>query len=368
MKSIAYAGLDVHKDSVVVVLLGESGQEPIVEKQMENDSVKVKKFFSKWSKEYDLQCCYEASSCGYVMHRWLKDIGISCDVVAPSLIPRRPGDRVKTDRRDAMNLARLYRAGELVSVRVPSEAEESVRSLVRCRETMQRELRKSRHYILKFLSLRGFVYRDGSNWTQKHWRWLRTLKFDGPDDVVWQEYLALMEYKLGRLDELDRQIEQIAFSDTYKKAVGYLRCFRGIDTVTAMVVIAEMVDFNRFAGPCKAASYVGLTPGRYQSGESSRNCGITKAGNSRCRRVLVEAAWHYAHPPTLCSSLKKRQECQPPEVVAHCWKAQHRLYKKFRLLASKDRRKAVVAVARELIGFIWAVVTGHFDSIVAEAA
>jgi len=369
MKSIAYGGMDVHQDSVVIAFFGESGNEPFLEKRLDNDKLKVKKFFAKWSQEYDLRCCYEASSCGYVMQRWLAEMGVSCEVVAPSLIPRRPGDRVKTDRRDAKKLARLYRAGELVAVRVPSEAEESVRGLVRCRETMQREVKRSRHYVLKFVSLRGLSWKDGTNWTQKHWRYLRSLSFEGPDATAWREYLTLLEYKLTRLEELDRQIEQIAFSEAYKDAVGYLRCFRGIDTQTAMVVISELGDLRRFASPGKAASYVGLVPGRDQSGESSRNCGITKAGNSRCRRVLIEAAWHYAYQPALSESLKKRQIGQPPEVVAHSWKAQHRLHKKFwRIACRGDRRKAVVAIARELLGFIWAVMIGQCDAAQLEAA
>ena len=369
MKSIAYTAMDVHQDWVVVALFGESGNEPILEKRLENDRVKVRKFFAKWSEVYDLRCCYEASSCGYVMHRWLKEMGISCDVVAPSLIPRRPGDRVKTDRRDALKLARLYRAGELVSVRVPNEAEESVRGLIRCRETMLREVKRSRHYVLKFLSLHGLSWKEGTNWTQKHWQYVRSRSFEGPDATVWREYLTLLDYKLTRLEDLDRQIEEIAFSDVYKEAVGYLRCFRGIDTQTAMVVITEMVDFHRFASPGKAASYVGLVPGRDQSGESNRNCGITKSGNSRCRRALIEAAWHYIHQPALGKNLKKRQVGQPPEVIAHSWKAQHRLHKKFWSLACRgDRRTAVTAVSRELIGFIWAVMTHSYEPGVAKAA
>ena len=356
MKSIAYVGIDVHKDSVSVLMLPEEGNDPILERRLENDSLKVKKFFVKWSESYEMHCCYEASGCGYVLHRWLKDIGVACDVVAPSLIPRRPGDKVKTDRRDALKLARLYRAGELTAVHIPSEEDESVRSLVRCRETMLREVNRSKHYILKFLCARGFIYRDGSHWTQKHWRWLRGLRFEGPDGIVWSEYIYLLEYKLSRLEELDRQIEEIAFSDAYKEAVGLLRCFRGIDVGSAMVIVSEVQDFRRFAGPGKLMSFLGLAPGQDSSGPSSRNCGITKSGNSRCRRVLLEAAWHYRHKAALSAALKKRQAGQPTEAIAHSWKAQHRLHKKFWKLASRmDRRKAAVAVARELVGFIWAV-------------
>jgi transposase len=369
MKSIAYVGLDVHKDSVVAALYVGEQREPELEKSFTNDFVVVRRVFRRWNEVYDLRCCYEASSCGYVLARWLSEMGISCEIAAPSLIPVRPGDHYKTDRRDAKKLAKLYRAGELTLIHIPSEREESVRALVRCRETMSKESKQSKHYILKFLQLRGFIYRDGEHWTEKHWRYLRSLSFDGIDEQVWREYLCLLEYKLNRLADLDKQIEEVGFSDAFTEIVGRLRCLRGIDTQSAMVLVCEIGDFSRFASAEQLMSYLGLAPGCHRSGGSSQRRSITKAGNRRCRHVLVEAAWNYRHKPAVGARLRVRQTGQSPEVIALSWKAQHRLYKKYWKLANRmESKKAVVAVARELAGFIWAAMTQCADGVLSKAA
>jgi len=360
MKSIAYVGLDVHKESIVVALLPEKGETPIVERKVTNDVLAIKKCFSKWSRTYDLRCCYEASGCGYTVQRWLAEIGISCDVIAPSLIPRKPGEKVKTDKKDAKKLARLLRSGDLVKVHVPTEEDESVRGLVRCRETLVKETVQSRHYILKFLAARGLTYHAGGNWTQGHWTYLRNLRLEGADKVTFRQYLSLLEYKIVQLEELDRQIEEIAMSEVYRERVGRLRCMRGIDTQTAMVMIAEVQDFSRFASPRQLMAFFGLVPGEESSGNTTRRGGITKTGNRRARRVLVEAAWHYRRAPALTQALKKRQAGQPPDVIAHAWKAQQRLHRKFwRIACRKEKCKAVTATARELAGFVWALMTGY---------
>lgn len=354
-----YVGMDVHKDLVVVAVLPEDAQEPTLEKRLPNDERKLRRFFARVARDGEVRACYEASGAGYVLHRALKAWGHHCDVVASSLIPRRPGDHRKFDRKDAAQLARWYRAGELVTIRIPTAAEERVRDLVRCRATFQRELLKSRHYVLKFLARRGWVYREGNNWTQKHFRWLRALQRDGAleaeDRAVFAEYLALLEYKLQRRDELDRQIEEIALRPGYREAVGRLGCYRGIKTQAAMVLTTEIGDFRRFEHPRKVMAYVGLVPGEHSSGDGGGPGSITKAGNSRCRHVLVQAAWSYRHPPRVGRGLRQRQEGQPPDVVAHSWKAQHRLHKLFRRLEyRKNSKVAAVAVARELVGFLWA--------------
>lgn len=360
MKSIAYVGLDVHKEFIVAVALPEKGDEPILEKRIANDSLAVKKMLGRLERTHEPVCCYEASSCGYVVYRWLAELGIACDVIAPSLIPKKPGDKVKTDRRDAAKLARLHRAGELTKVHIPSEEDESVRALVRCRETMVKEAQKSRHYVLKFLSMRGLGYLAGSNWTKKHWKYLKGLRFEGADEITWRQYLTLLEYKLSQLEELDRQIAQVAGSEPYKERVGKLGCLRGIATQSAMVLISEVQDFSRFASPRALMAYFGLVPSEESSGGTTRRGGITKTGNSRARRVLVEAAWQYAHKPALSDGLKKRQAGQPVEVIAHSWKAQHRLHNKFwRIALRKERCKAATAVARELTGFVWALMTQY---------
>ena len=359
-KKKVYVGMDVHKDSVMIAVLPAGVAEPTLVKRLSHDPRGIRRMLDRLARQHEVRACYEASGAGYVLERMIRRWGHACEIVAPSLIPRRPGERRKHDRKDAEELARLYRAGELVSVRVPTEREERVRDLVRCREVFQREALRSRHYILKFLARRGLVYREGQNWTGKHFAWLREIQRDAvletEDHKAFGEYLALLEYKLDRRDELDRQIEALAVEPSYKEAVGRLRCLKGISTQAAMVLVTEIGDFRRFEHPGKLMAYVGLVPSEHSSGGSRRQGSITKAGNSRVRHVLVQAAWSYRFPPRRGEVLKRRQQGQPPAAIAHSWKAQHRLHKVFKRLAfRKNNQIAAVAVARELAGFVWAL-------------
>lgn len=358
-QSIIWIGMDVHKDTVMVAVYRGQGEEPEIVQQLPNELRKLRRFFERWSQRGPVRCCYEASGAGYVLHREITEWGHDCDVIAPSLTPVRPGQRRKHDRRDAIQLARLYRAGELVAVRVPSAAEERVRDLVRCRQCFQREILRSRHYVTKFLARRGFVFREATPWTCKHRRWLESLLHEGhleaEDRWVFGEYLALLDYKISRRDDLDEQIEKYALSPTYKPIVDRLRCFRGIHTLAAMTLATEIGDWRRFERPTQLMAYLGLVPSEHSSGDRQHKGPITKAGNSRCRHVLVQAAWKYRHRPAIGVDLKKRQAGQPPHVIAHAWKAQHRLYKLFhRIAARKTTQIAAVAAARELVGFLWA--------------
>lgn len=355
-----YVGMDVHKDSVTIAVLPEEAREPTVVKRIVNEDRRLRRFLERIARDGEIRACYEASGAGYVLQRKMEEWGHSCEVIAPGLIPTQPGERRKHDKRDAENLARLYRAGELVPIHVPTEAEERVRDLVRCRKTFQKEILSSRHYILKFLRRRGLVFREGQNWTNRHLSWLRDLLRNdvlaGEDAAVLSEYLALLEYKVSRRDDLDKRIEELALSPTYREVVRRLGCFKGISTRAAMVLATELVDFRRFGHPGELMAYLGLIPSEHSSGEQRRQGSITKAGNSHCRHVLVQAAWSYRRPPRMGQTLKKRQEGQPPEVIAHSWKAQHRLHKVYgRLSYRKSPQIAAVAVARELVGFLWAV-------------
>jgi len=299
-----------------------------------------------------------AGGCGYVLQRAMKEWGVACEVIAPSLIPVRPGDRCKTDRRDAIRLAQLYRAGELTPIRVPSDEEERVRSLVRCRETLTREILSSRHYVLKFLQTRGLRFPDGRNWSAAYWRWLRGLAFEGPDAATFSAYVELLEYKLVQRDTVGARIEEIALKDPYREQVGRLRCLRGVDTLTAITILAELGDARRFKSPRQLMAYLGLTVREHSSGSAVRRGGITKAGNARCRRVLVEAAWNYRFRARPSARLLERRCAQPPEVVAHAERAERRLHARFAKLSVRMApAKAVVAVARELAGFVWAILS-----------
>jgi len=360
-RSIIYLGLDVHQDSITIAVLPAGAPAPTRVERLPNDLAKLRRFCERLAAQGDVRACYEASGAGYVLHRALREWGYPCDVIAPSLIPTKPGHQRKHDKHDAAQLARLYRAGELTCVRIPSEAEERVRDLVRCRETLQREVLKSRHYILKFLARRGFVYREGTNWSTAHYHWLRRLAATSSplvaeDQIVYGEYLGLLEYKLSRRDELDRRIAELALTPALAPAVNRLQSFRGVQRHVAMVLTTEIGDWRRFASPRQLMAYLGLVPKERSSGDRERRGSLTKAGNSHCRHALVQAAWAYRFQPKVGVALKARQRGQSPVVIAHAWKAQHRLHTLYRRLAFRTRPQiAVVAVARELVGFLWAV-------------
>jgi transposase len=356
-----YVGMDVHKESITLAVLPASAPVPTRVDRLPNDLPTLRRYLKRLSSQGSLQVCYEASGAGFVLHRAVTEWGHACTVIAPSLTPTKPGVRRKHDRYDASQLARLFRAGELTAVRVPSAAEERVRDLVRCRETLQRELLKSKHYLLKFLARRGQVYRAGKHWTKEHLAWLEALAsttspLQGDDLLVYQEYLALFHYKDDRRLVLDREIAARAQQPHLAPAVGRLQCFRGIQVHTAMVLATEIGDWRRFATAGQLMAYLGLVPSEHSSGPRQRLGAITKAGNSHCRHVLLQAAWSYRHRPRVAAALRARQRAQPAPVVAHAWKAQQRLHRLFEHLAyRKESRVAAVAVARELVGFLWAV-------------
>ncbi len=359
--SIIYLGMDVHKDSITIAVLPDGAKAPSRLDRLPNDLPKLKRWLDRIARDGEIRACYEASGAGYVIHRAMKEWGYSSEVIAPSLIPKRPGVQRKHDKRDAADLARFYRAGELTTVRIPSESDERVRDVVRCRETFQKEILKSRHYILKFLARRGFVFREGTNWCSPHLKWLLHLTTENSpleqhDRLIFREYHALLLYKLERRDELDRQIEQLALLPNLAPMVGRLQCFRGISLHSAMVLATEIVDWRRFERPSQLACYLGLVSREDSSGDRTRLSSITKAGNSHCRHVLVQAAWSYRHRPQTGVELKRRQQGQPPSVIVHAWEAQQRLHQRFNHLSYRKLPQiAAVAVARELVGFLWAV-------------
>jgi transposase len=356
-----YVGMDVHQQSVTVAVLPSRAAAPTRLDRVPNDLPTLRRYLERAAAAGPLQVCYEASGAGFVLQRALTSWGYACTVIAPSLIPTKPGVKRKHDRYDAQQLVRLVRAGELTAVRVPSTEEEQVRDLVRCRETLQRELVQSKHYLLKFLARRGLVYRDGQTWAAAHLTGLETLAnagspLTGDDLLVFREYLALYHYKNDRRLVLDRAIAERATVPSLAPAVGRLRCFRGIQTHSAMVLATEIGDWRRFATPGQLMAYLGLVPSEHSSGTRQRLGAITKAGNSHCRHALLQAAWSYRHRPKVAAAMRARQRAQPPAVVAHAWKAQHRLHPLFHHLAfRKQSRIAVVTVARELVGFLWAV-------------
>ena len=357
---IFWVGLDVHKESITAAVFRGRDPEPLRVDRIANEPKRIRRYFERLQRDGQARACYEASGAGYVLQRMLLEWGIACELAAPSLIPRRAGEHRKTDRRDSIKIARDFRDDRLVLIHIPTEEEERVRDLVRCRETFQREILKSRHYILKFLRRRGFIYREGTHWTTCHMNWIRQVLKPGQlaaeDRIVLGEYLALLEYKLQRRDDLDRRIEALALTPRFKPIVDRICCFRGFKTQAAMVIATELGDLRRFESPRQLMAYLGLVPSEHSSGDRRRLGAITKAGNTRVRHVLVQAAWHYRKRPAVGHSLRRRQQDQDPAVIAHAWKCQHRLYKVFhRLAAKKPKQVAATAVAREMVGFLWAV-------------
>lgn len=356
-KVITHVGLDVHAERIVIASLLGAAREPVIA-DIPNDEKTIRRTFKRLAREaYELRCCYEAGPCGFEVHRLLTGMGIACEVVAPSLIPVRSGDRVKTDRRDAAKLARLFRAGELVSITVPSAEQEAVRDLVRARDDVRIDLIAARNRLAKFLIRHGRLYQAGTrNWTERFWAWLRTQEFEREcERLTFEHYTHQVEHLLERRAELDRRIEAIARTELYAKPLAKLCCLRGIKTLSAMVLLAEIGDFRRFDSPRQLMAFVGLVPREYSSGGRERRGGITKTGNSHVRRILVEAAWSYRHRPAMGPRTKKALEGQPPNVTTYTKKAQVRLHRRFTTLMAHGKKAplAAVAVARELCGFTW---------------
>jgi transposase len=356
---ITYVGLDVHKDGIVVAV-AEGGRRGDVREygRIANTPAALQRLARKLGQEgVELRFCYEAGPCGYGIQRQLSALGHECIVVAPSLIPKRAGDRVKTDRRDAASLAKLHRAGELTAVWVPDPGHEAMRDLVRARLDAARALRRARQQLSGFLLRQGCHYGRPA-WTKLHRRWLAGLKFEqAVHHIVLEDYLAAVEAAEARRDRLTAQIEAMLPDWTLAPVVAALQTMRGMALVNAATLIAELGDLSRFANPRQLMAYLGLVPSEHSSGGSTRRGGLTKAGNSAARRLLIEAAWTYRFPARVSRELRLRQEEQPRPIREIAWKAQLRLCARYRKLARSGKPPNVVtaAIARELAGFIWAI-------------
>jgi transposase len=356
---ITYVGLDVHKADVVVAV-AEGGVRGDVRDygRIANTPTALDRLVRKLGREgVTLRFCYEAGPCGYGIQRQLLAAGHGCIVVAPSLIPKRPGDRVKTDRRDAASLAKLHRAGELTPVWVPDVGHEAIRDLVRARLDAVHALRRARQQVSGFLLRQGCHYGRPA-WTKLHRRWLAGLKFEQAlHHVVLEDYIQAVEAAEARRDRLTAQIEACLPDWTLAPVVAALQAMRGMALVNAATLIAELGDLTRFANPRQLMAYLGLVPSEHSSGTSVKRGGITKAGNNAARRVLIEAAWTYRFPARLSRELLLRQESQPKSIRETAWKAQLRLCARYRKLARTGKPANVVttAIARELAGFVWAI-------------
>jgi len=355
-----YVGLDVHKDTIAVAVALPGREAAYDHGEIANKPKAVRKLVERLSKQFDGQLllfAYEAGPCGYDLYWQLTALGHDCQVVAPGLIPKKPGERIKTDRRDARKLATHARSGELTPVWVPDEEQEAMRDLTRARDDFKGQQRKARQQLNAFLLRHGKVWPTGkSRWTQTHWRWLEGLRFEHDwQQIVLQSYIDAVREATARVADISAQMERALPQWSLAPVVHSLVALRGVDKLTAMVLMAELGDISRFDSPRQLMGFLGLVPSEHSSGPRQRRGAITKTGNRHARRVLVESAWCYRFPPRQTAHLRRKAANASDEAQSIAWKAQKRLCCRYHDLsqAGKNTKVVTVAVARELVGFVW---------------
>jgi transposase len=362
MSTVRFIGLDVHAETIAVAVAEPTGEVRSLG-VMPNRSESIRRLVKKLGPAEQLRVCYEAGPTGYVVYWQLTALGVRCEVVAPTLVPVKAGDRVKTDRRDAEKLARCYRAGDLTAVWVPDASHEALRDLVRAREAAKKDQLRARHRLGKFLLRHGRRPSERMTpWTQRYLTWIKAVHFEQPaQEATLLDYLHEVEHAVTRIERLERAIDDglVGAPPRMRAVIDALQALRGIAKISAVTIVAEVGELSRFARAPQLMGYCGLGPRENSSGERHRRGGITKTGNAHLRRVVVEAAWAYRHRPAVGRALRQRQATLSPEVTAVAWKAQHRLYGRYRRLLGRSqcRQKVVTAIGRELLGFIWAI--GH---------
>lgn len=361
--SVTKVALDTHKKQHTVAWVApETGEVEVF--TVKNNLKDIRKMVRRLKKATanPLHFCYEAGVCGFSLQRRLEALDCQCDVIAPSLVPVKAGDHIKTDRRDAKKLLGHFEAGQLTRVCPPNPQEEAARELTRCRQGASENLKRIQRQILTFLTRNGFRYDTGVHWTQKHHQWLSSLSFDQDDlrNVFFEMYTELQHCQ-QRLEGLDKELHALAQRPAYCTIVNRLRCFRGIDTIAAIILVTEVFDFGRFPSASALMAYLGLVPSQYSSGDHRAFGSITKTGNGRARRLLVECAWHYRHQPNIGHRLKQRRKGQPQWALDTADKAMQRLNKRYHHLTHRGKasQKVSIAIARELVGFIWSMMQEH---------
>jgi transposase len=361
MKKVRFIGLDVHADTIAVAV-AEPGGEVRSLGSIPNRPESIRRLVKKVGPSKELRVCYEAGPTGYVVYWQLTALGVACEVVAPTLVPVKAGDRVKTDRRDAEKLARSYRAGDLTPVWVPDAAHEALRDLVRAREAAKKDQLRARHRLGKFLLRHGRRPPTAmTSWTQRHLLWVKqAVHFEQPaQEATLLDYLHEVEHVAGRIERLDRAIDDAVKTAParMRAVIDALQALRGIALVSAVTIVAEVGELSRFARATQLMGYSGLGASEDSSGSRTRRGRITKTGNAHLRRIVVEAGWAYRHRPSVSGALRKRQATLSDTVKGIAWKAQHRLHGRYRRLLGRGKcqQQVVTAVGRELLGFIWAI-------------
>lgn len=355
---LIHLGMNTSKNKIAVAILRWDEQVPDVE-MLFNDEASVRRLIDRFPDRSHLRVCYEAGPTGFSLYRLLRSMGVACDVVAPALIPKAPADRVKTDKRDCRRLARLHRAGELVAIRVPTEAEEAVRDLCRARADLVGDRTRTRHRLSKFLLRHDRIWRAEA-WTARHEQWLVGQRFDDPAlRATYGHYRAVLAARDAELAAIEADLAHWYTHGPFAHAVSRLAAYRGVARLGALTIASEVGDWRRFPAARTFMGFTGLVPSEYSSGESVHRGRITKAGNAHLRTQLIESAWAYQHRPNLGVVLRRRQEGADPATTARSWSAQQRLCARFRRLSSRktSRNIVTVAIARELAGFLWAEMT-----------
>jgi transposase len=357
LQSTTIIAFDQHAATTVAAVLLPIYRTPVLH-SMTSDSPTLVRFVERVRRQGTVACCYEAGPCGFELQRALTAHEIPCDVIAPALIPRRAGDRVKTDRRDAAQLAILYRSGALTPIHIPTDQEEAARDLLRCREDIKADLLRARHRLSKFLLRHGRRFTGTKKaWSKRHDSWLRAQTWPlAALDHTHRACLRTVDEALARLRSVEEDLRALLMLEPLRPRVTRLRCFRGMDDLTALTIAAEVGDPRRFPSAPRAMAFVGLVPSEHSSGTKQARGAITKTGNAHLRRVLVEAAWHYRHRPFVGAALRRRQQGAPAATIAHAWTAQQRLYRRYHRLRArgKPNQHVIIAIARELTGFVWA--------------
>ena len=362
MKDVYYVGLDVHKETIEMSVFRNWDKEPEFEKRIANGTQDLIKIIRKLKKHGKVETCYEAGCMGFNLKRELDNEGIECRIVSPGKIPRKPTERIKTDRRDARLLAKTLRAGEAAAIHVPTIHDETVRDYIRARDDVKLDMRRAKQQLLNYLLRLGYRYENNRYWKGKHLQWMKGIKFS---DTIQEETFTVYFTRIVELEErlglMGKRIREFAESERYKSNVGKLRCLKGIDYLTALALVTEVGDFQRFKNAESFMSYLGLVPREQSSGEKRRQGGITKSGNGHLRRLLVEASWHYRYHAVPSKQLVSRREGQGFETIAYADRAMRRLQRKFSKIVFRGKSKnvAVTAVSREMAGFIWGLMTGN---------
>jgi len=359
-KNTRFVGLDVHAETIAVAV-AEGRNRVRSLGTIANRPEAVRRLLGKLGKLTELRVCYEAGPTGYALYWQLTQLGVQCEVIAPSLVPMKSGDRIKTDRRDAERLARSYQAGDLTPVWVPDSKHEALRDLVRAREATKEDQLRAKHRLGKYLLRYGQRPADGCKaWTAAWWQWLRALQLPHAEqNTTLVELVLEVDHQGQRIERFDAAIDRAVDGapEQLRAIVGALQALRGVAKITAVTLATEFGCFGRFEKAGQVMSYTGMVPSEHSSGPKTRRGAITKTGNSHLRRVLVESAWHYRHRPRLCKRQKELQSSLPPKIATIAWTAQERLHRRYWALSSKSKpsAKIVTALARELAGFVWAI-------------